>query len=281
MSGLGNRIRKVSVNKIILNFTIWILLFLLLYPLMMTFWCAFKNDLIFDSSKWYPTFPFRISNLATAFNSIWRYILNTIIVAATGTICMLFIASLSSYTFARMEFVGKEVLFMSVVALMMIPGVLTLVPAYMIYKSFGFLDSYAALILPIVTGGPIFGIFLLRHFFSSIPKDVFESAQIDGAGHFRIYYSIAVPLCIPILGTLTIMQIVGVWNDLLWPMITIKDQNLLTISAGLLIRFTGQYSQNMPVTFAGYLVSSVPLILLFAYANKYYVEGLVNTAIKM
>ncbi|MBB6671247.1 carbohydrate ABC transporter permease [Cohnella nanjingensis] len=264
-----------------LNAALVALLAMLLYPLGFTLWGAFKSDVAFAATRWYPTLPLRVGNVSSAFGSIWRYLLNTVFVAGVGTAGMLLIASLSAFTFARMKFFAKEWLYMLVLALMMIPGALTLVPGYMLYKTFDLLNSYWALILPLVTGGPIFGIFLLRSFFESIPKDYFEAAQMDGAHDFKLYYRIALPLCIPIMGTLAIMQIVGAWNEYLWPMITIADHEKLTIAAGLLISFTGQYTSNMPVTFGGYLVASVPLILLFTFTNRYYVQGLLSTAIKL
>jgi len=194
---------------------------------------------------------------------------------------MLFIASLSAFTFARMEFFGKEVLFMCVLVVMMIPGVLTLVPSYMLYKSFGLLNSYLVLIIPIIVGGPVFGTFLLRSFFQAIPEEIFNAAKIDGCTDFQLYYKIAIPLCMPILGTLTIMQVMGTWNDYLWPMITIQNEKLLTISAGLILRFTQIYSTAYTLSFAGYMLASLPLILLFIFANRYYIEGLTTAALKL
>jgi multiple sugar transport system permease protein len=247
----------------------------------MAFWNAFKSDQGFLYSRWYPTMPLRFRNFIVAFPLIWRYLLNTLVVASAGTAGMLFISSLSAFTFARMKFPGKEFLYMMVIALMMIPGILTIVPSFMLYKNFGLLNTPWVLILPIIVGGPVFGTFLLRAFFTGIPEDIFEAARIDGAEEFRVYYSICLPLCMPILGTLTIMQINGVWNDYFWPMITQNRHENMTISAGLLVQFSTEFTSNYPVQFAGYLLSSVPLILLFVFANKYYIEGLTSSAIKL
>jgi multiple sugar transport system permease protein len=247
----------------------------------MSFWNAFKSELGYQYTRWYPTLPLRFRNFNAAFPLIWRYILNTLIVAVSGTAGMLFISSLAAYTFARIKFPGREFLYMMVIALMMIPGIMTLVPSFMLYKGFGLLNSRLVLIIPIITGGSVFGTFLLRTFFSGIPEDIFEAARIDGARDFKVYYSICLPLCMPILGTLTIMQINGIWNDYLWPMITQQKHENLTISAGLIVQFVKEFSRNYPVQFAGYLLSSIPLILLFVFANKYYIEGLTSSAIKL
>ncbi|MDR1655632.1 MAG: carbohydrate ABC transporter permease [Treponema sp.] len=271
---------KFSVYQLVLHGALAAILVLMLYPLVMSFWNAFKNELGFIYSRWYPTIPLRYRNFVVAFPKIWRYIYNTLTVALFGIIGLLFVSSLGAYTFARMKFPGKEFIYMAVIALMMIPDILTLVPRFMLYKGFGMLNTPLVLIIPVITGGSVFGTFLLRAFFGGVPEDIFEAARIDGANEFRVYYSICLPLCIPILGTLTIMQISNIWNDYLWPMITQQYHKNLTISAGLVVEFVNEYTSNYPVQFAGYLLSSLPLILLFIFANKYYIEGLTSSAIK-
>ncbi|MFV0399905.1 MAG: carbohydrate ABC transporter permease [Oscillospiraceae bacterium] len=275
------RNKSFTVPQIILNLVILAMLAIMLYPLIMCFWNAFKSDLDFMYTKWYPTIPLRFRNFVAAWPEVWRYVFNTLVVAVVGTAGMLFISSLSAYTFARMRFPGKDFLYMVVIALMMIPGILTLVPSYMLYHGFGLLNTRLALIIPVAVGGSVFGVFLLRSFFAGIPEDVFEAARIDGAKEFKIYTSICLPLSMPILGTLTIMQINNIWNDYMWPMITQQRDENLTISAGLLVRFVKEYTNNYPVQFAGYLISSIPLILLFVFANKYYIQGLTSSAIKL
>ena len=127
----------------------------------------------------------------------------------------------------------------------------------------------------------MFGVFLLRIFFEGIPGEIFESARIDGANEVKAYFYIGLPMSMPILGTLAIMQIINCWNDYMWPMITIQDESLMTIACGLLTRFSVQYGSNYPIMFASYMVASIPLILLFIYANKFYIEGLTSSAIKL
>jgi len=272
---------RIGFFQILLNLIILGLLFIMLYPLAMTMWNAFKSSISYENTKWYPTLPLRINNFKVAYRQIWRFILNTVFVGTVGAVGCLFISSISAFVFARMRFPGRKLLYALVIGLMMLPGVLTLVPSYSIYRFFGLLDSYTVLILPNIIGGSVFGVFLLTAFFESLPRDIFEAAIIDGAGDFTCYYKISLPLCMPIMGTLAIMKLVDVWNDYLWPMITIHDYTKLTISAGILISFTRQYSQNMPVTFSGYLIASIPLILLFVFANRYYIDGLIHNAIKM
>lgn len=273
--------KEKSISDYVVNAVMIFLILLMIYPLAMAVWSALKSEDIFKSTQWYPTLPLYLSNISVAFPKIYRYMINTIFVAGAGTVGMLFVSSISAFTFARMKFLGKNVLYTMVISLMMIPSVLTLVPSYMIYKSIIGLNNYLILILPIIVGGPVFGIFLLRTFFEGIPEDVFEAARIDGAKEFTVYIKICLPLSLPIMGTLAIMQINGVWNDYLWPMITIKSNELFTISAGLLMNYVSAFTSNYPAIFSGYLISSFPLVILFVFANKYYIEGLTSSAMKL
>lgn len=278
---MSRAFKKLEISQFMMHAIIILLLLLMMYPLAMAFWGAFKSDYNFAYTKWFPTIPFRVTNIAVSFTNIWKYILNTVIVAAAGTTGAMIIASISAYTFARMNFYGKNFLYMMTISLMMIPGILTLVPSFMIYKGIFGLNNLFILIAPLIVGGPIFGVFLLRAFFEGLPESIFESARIDGANEFKVYKSICLPMSMPILGTLAIMQIVGVWNDYMWPIITIQSDSLLTISAGLVQRFSNQISTNYPLTFSAYLLASLPLILLFTFSSKYYIEGLTSSGLKL
>lgn len=274
-----SRRKKFPVAQTVLHVVLVFLLFIMLYPLAMALWNAFKSDIAYDYTRWYPTLPLRIRNVSTAFDMTSKYMLNTVVVGVAAR-------RHARHLVARVlrlcenEIPRAFVLLSMVLALMMVPGVLTLVPSYILYKTLGLHDNLMALILPIWTGGCIFAVFLLTTFFSGLPKDLFEAAQIDGASLFRCYYAIALPLSMPILGTITIMQIVNVWNDYIWPQLVLSEEKF-TVSAGLLLTFKSEYTSNMPVMFAGYLVASSPLILLFIFANKFYIQGLVGAAIKM
>lgn len=274
--------KKIRVSQVVLNIVIMLLIFIMLYPLAMAVFGAFKNSYTYELTKWYPTLPLRVSNIGSAFASIWRYIANTVLVAGVAVSGSVIIASLASYAFAKMYCFGKKVLYLMVISLMMVPGVLTLVPSYMQYKAIVGLDNYLILIMPTLIGGPVFGVFLLRSFYEGIPDALFEAARIEGAGEMTIFTKICVPMSLPITGTLAIMQLLNVWNDYMWPIITIQRDELLTISAGLVLQFSGaDGAVNYPITYAAYLLASMPLIILFVVANKTYVEGLTSSAIKM
>ena len=171
---------------------------------------------------------------------------------------------------------------MAVLVLLMIPGILTLIPLFLQVKNYGLLNTYWALILPYIAGGQAFSIFVLRSFFASQPEELFEAARIDGASEFQIFTLIAVPLATPILGTVAILHTIWIWNDYLWPAVTLSDPNLWTIAVKL-VGFTGQwmFMEQWGPLFAGYVISALPLVILFAFTMRLFIEGLATGAIKM
>ncbi|MDY2879948.1 MAG: carbohydrate ABC transporter permease [Candidatus Borkfalkiaceae bacterium] len=258
-----------------------LLLVVMVYPLLMAVWCSFKSNAEFEVSKWYPTLPINLENLFYATKNLYGYIFNTVFVGAVGTFGMLVVSSLAAYAFARMRFFLKDFLFSMVIGLMMVPAIMTLVPSFMLYKKLVGTNTYTILILPIITGGSVFGVFLLRSFFGGLSESIFEAARIDGAGDLTCYFRICLPLSVPILATLAIMQLSGTWNDYIWPMIAVPTATeKLTIAAAIKKEFLSANTGSYPTLFAGYLISSVPLILLYVFSNKFYVEGLTNAAVK-
>jgi ABC-type glycerol-3-phosphate transport system permease component len=248
---------------------------------------SFKNPLQWLNERWTLTVPLRVQNFQTAWDEVWRYLLNTVVVATAGCVGMLALSSLSAFVFARLRFPGRNVLYAAIIVLLLIPGTLSLVPAFMLYKTLGLLNTYWVMIVPTASGGSVFGVFLLRTFFASLPEELFEAARMDGAGVLGLYWRICLPLSYPVLGTLAIMNIVGTWNSFIWPLVTIQNDNLQVITVGL-YRLTqsltstasGDTAVYGPL-FAGYVLASLPLFLLFLFTSKYYIEGLMSSALKL
>lgn len=276
-----SKMKKVRPSQVVLNVIIIVLLVIMIFPLAMALWCSLKTTENYELTKWYPTFPLQINNIVTAWSSCNRFILNTVFVGVVATLSSLILSSLAGYAFAKIRFPGRDIFFTAMLALMMIPGVLTLVPSHSLYCAMGFYNSYWALILPTAINGSVYGTFLLVSFFKGVPDSTIEAARLDGAGEFRCFMSVALPACLPILGTLSIMKITGVWNDYLWPQIIIQDIEKQLISSGLAFTFTDMYKSNMPITFAGYLLASMPLVVLFSVASKFYVQGLMTSGLKL
>jgi ABC-type glycerol-3-phosphate transport system permease component len=209
-----------------------------------------------------------------------RYVVNSLIYSLASVIGVVFLSSLSGYVFARHQFPGKELIYVAILALLMVPGVLTLIPAFVLVRDLGLTNTPWVLILPWTAGGQVFGILLCRSYFATLPQELFDAAKVDGASELQQYARIALPLSWPILVTLAIMHLVSTYNDFIWPLLTISNPKLQVVTVGL-TQFTTEFGTvNWGPRMASYAVASIPLVLLFTFGMRYYVRGLTSGAIK-
>ncbi len=257
-----------------------LLVILTLYPFVFMIITSAKSYAQFLHGYWLPSWPLHIGeNYLAAWNQIRGYLLNTIYVGILTIVGFLFTTTLSAFVFARFRFPGKEVLFAMLMVLMMIPQILQLIPAFMWVRKLNLLNTYWVLILPYIAGGQAYAVFILRTFFASLPQGLFDAARIDGARDFQTYYLVALPLSKGILATLAILRVQQVWNDLIWPLITLADDSKRTITVGLYY-FQGESQTQYGAMFAGYLIASIPLFLLFLVGMKQFMAGVTSGAIK-
>jgi ABC-type glycerol-3-phosphate transport system permease component len=267
-------------KDILLSTVLVMLVFLTLYPFLFMIITSTKSYTQFLHHYWLPVLPFHIKeNYTAAWEQIDRYLLNTIFVGTVSTLGLLLTASMSAFVFARYSFPAKGFLFAALMLLMMIPGILQLIPRFMWCKELGLLNTYWVLILPYIAGGQAYSTYILRTFFSSLPQGLFDAAKIDGASDFQMYLKVAMPLSKGILGTLAILRFQQIWNDLVWPLIAVTDENRRTITVGLFY-FRGGTHTQYGAMFAGYLIASVPLLLIFAVSMKQFMAGITSGAIK-
>lgn len=208
---------------------------------------------------------------------IARWFLNSIVVSSISTALILAIDSLAAYAYARMEFRGKRVLFGILLATLFLPGMMFLVPNFLTVTRLGLLNNYAGVILPGLAG--VFGVFFMRQFFESLPRELEEAAYIDGATRVQTFLLIALPLAKPALATLGIITFLGSWNDFLWPLLILKDSSLLTLPPGLRTlqgAYTSEYGQMM----AGAVITSIPVLVLYVLLQRYIVESVQTTGLK-
>ena len=272
--------RKVRIHNPILNILLIFLVLVTFYPLLFTFLTSFKDNNQFFTDFWGLPNPVHLDNYRDAFKAIMPYLKNSIIIAGISIFFILLTTSLSAYTFARLRFPYKETVYLTILALMMIPSMLMLIPQYILLRDLRLLDSYVGIIIGYIAGKQAFSIFIMRAFFSSQPEELFEAARIDGCNEVQAYYKIALPLIKPVMGTVAIMSLLDIWNDYLWPLIITTDPEKFTISLGLL-RFTSSFSTTLyGPTFAGYIVTSLPLIVLFLLLMNSFIEGMTAGAIK-
>jgi ABC-type glycerol-3-phosphate transport system permease component len=227
-------------------------------------------------------FPSRfqlVQNFVSAFQRIplARYFFNSIFVTTCSTLGELVLASMAGYSFARFNYPGKNVLFTFVLATLMIPFYVVVVPLYIVVYSLGMLDTYQALILPFIVGA--FGIFLMRQFMLTIPNELTDAARIDGAGEFTIYSRIVLPLCVPALCTLAIFTFLSHWDSFVWPLLIIHKRDLYTVPLGLTY-FQSEYIAYWNEQMAASLLALVPTFGMVFGFQRYYVQGVVMSGIK-
>lgn len=210
---------------------------------------------------------------------------NSVKIAVLGTLGELIAASLAAYAFSKFEFAGKKVLFGVLLITLMIPFQVTMVPVFVIMNWLGWNDTHAALIVPHFFGGAFasaaFGIFMLRSFFEEIPRELEDAARIDGAGHFRIFYKVILPLAKPALAVLALFVFMGIWNDLLGPVLFLSSEELMPLPYGLAaLQTAAQHMSRYDILMAGTLVSVVPVVILYIVAQKQITEAFIQAGLK-
>lgn len=256
--------------------------FLTFYPLIFTIMTSFKDNEQFFKAFWGTPNPIIWGNYRNAFQSLLPYIANSFYIAGASILIILVSTSLSAYAFARLKFPFKEQIFIAILALMMIPGMLQLIPRFQLLIDYGLLNSYTGIIIGYVASAQTMAIFIIRSFLDAQPEELYEAARIDGANELRTFINITLPLLKPVLGTVAIMNLLSIWNDYLWPLVVTSDEKMFTMALGLL-KYTSSFGNTTlygPM-FAGYVVASLPLIILFLIFMDYFMEGLTAGAIKM
>jgi raffinose/stachyose/melibiose transport system permease protein len=267
--------RDLTINIIMIGFAA-----LTLLPLVLMLNISLKTLAQFATNPIGITYPFHFENYITAARTLWLPTFNSALVASLTIFGTMVTASLAAYSFARFRFPGDNLLYYLVLILLMIPGLLLLVPRYVITARLHLTESYFGLIIPYISAGQIFNMFVLRSFFASIPQELLDAARMDGAGELRIFSKIVIPLSLPILGTLAILQLMTIWNDFVWPFVVITRSEMRTVTVAL--RFlNGMFGSEWGVIMAGYAVAALPLILIFALFTKPFIEGMTSGAVKI
>ena len=202
---------------------------------------------------------------------------NSVLLAAATTVAQLFTSATAAYAFSRLPFRGRGVVFAVYLATMMIPLQVLIVPLFVEVKTLGLLNTHLGALLP--TFASAFGIFLLRQAVNQVPRELDEAATLDGAGHFRIFWTIVLPNIRPALATLTVFAFMGSWNSFLWPLIVLREPELQTLPIAL-AGLQGQYSTQWDIVMAGSVVSVIPMLALYLFAQKYVIQGVASSGIK-
>ena len=239
-----------------------------------------QGELLRVPPTWWPESP-TLDNYRSLFGeqSFLRYFFNSAFVAIVITVANVTFSSMVGYALAKLNFRGKKLVFALVMGTLMIPGMVTFVPLFVLVANLGLVDSYPGLILPFLVTP--FGVFLMRQFIIGLPDDLLDAGRIDGAGELRIFRQIILPLCGPALATLGILTFLGSWNSFLWPLVVAQTQSYYTLPVALaLFSNNQQFIPNYGVLMAGATVVVVPVLIVFLVFQRRFIEGIASTGIK-
>lgn len=272
--------KKITPGQIGVFILVALMLIIVVFPFLWLIISTFKVDA--DIVKYPPTL-FGQQYTVSSFIKVWEsiplldFLKNTIIFAGSVTVISVLFDSMAGYAFARFNFKGKKSLFTFILITMMIPFQVLMIPLFIEVFKLGILNTYAGLILPRMADA--FGIFLMRSSFVSLPKELEEAARVDGYNEFQIFFKIMLPLSKPAIITLGIINLMGNWNDLLYPLMLTSTTKMRTISAGLAL-FVGQRTLEYGPTLAAALIALLPLVIVYIFAQKYFVQGIATTGLK-
>jgi len=267
--------RALTYTVLVVGVIVWVLPF----AWMLLGSVKTQREILQRPPTWWPQ-EFTWENFGAWFGQLnfGQFFGNSIVVALFTVLGNLVFCSMVGYALAKMDFPGKKALFVVVMVTLMVPGVVTFVPLFVMVSSLGLVDTYAALILPFVTT-PL-GVFLMRQFMLGIPDPLLEAARIDGAGELRIFARIVMPLCGPPLATLGILTFLASWNNFLWPLVAAQTEAKYTLPVALSLYSTGQNATDYGLLLAGSVLVIAPIILLFVFLQRYFIQGIASTGLK-
>ncbi|WP_066363997.1 carbohydrate ABC transporter permease [Herbidospora mongoliensis] len=238
-----------------------------------------QGEILRNPSGFWPQAP-TAGNYATWFTELHlgQFFLNSVVVAAVTVVGNLLFCSMVGYALAKFEFRGKRFIFTLVMITLMVPGVVTFVPLFVLVAKLGLTNTYTALILPFLTS-PL-GVFMMRQFIADIPDALLEAARIDGAGELRIFARIVLPLCGPPLATLGILTFLGSWNNFLWPLVAAQTQDMYTLPVALSLYSTGQIATQYGLLLAGSVLVIAPIVLVFVFLQRYFTQGIATVGVR-
>ena len=238
-----------------------------------------EGEIRADPPTWLPNDP-TFANYGNLFDRLDfpTFFTNSAVVAVLTTVGNLLFCSAAGYALAKLPFAGRKILFAIVLGTLMVPSIVTMVPLFVLSSNLGLVNTLAGLILPYLAQA--FGVFLMRQFILSIPNDLLEAARIDAASELRIFWQIVLPMSRPILATLAVMRAIGFWDEWLWPMITVLEWDVRPVALQVFY-LQGNVGGHVGYQMAGYVISSLPLVILFALASKQFVRGLTSGAIRL
>ena len=232
---------------------------------------------------WWPEDP-TFNNYVDLFERLdfARFFFNTALVAVAVTLGSLLFSSMLGYALAKLDFPGKRVLFVLMLCTLMVPAIVTFMPLFVLVTNMGLVNTYPGLILPTLAGagGVAFGGFLMRQYILGLPDELIDAARVDGAGEYRIFFSVILPLCGPALAALAILTFLAAWNNFLWPLVVASTEDMYTLPVAIALFAIGQHETNHGLLLAGAVTVVLPVVLVFIVLQRYFTQGIAMTGIK-
>ncbi len=276
----------IRVNRLLWYVLLVIVVVLALAPIawMLTTALRPETEIVTTDIHWIPR-QFTLAHFEAILTNypMTRWLFNSVFVSAAATLLVLVLDSLAGYAFARMEFRGRNILFMIILSMLFVPMQVTVVPLFILFSKLGLTNTYWALILPV--GANVTGVFLMRQFFLSIPSDLEEAARVDGASALRILVSVVLPLARPALTAVAILTFLSTWNSFFWPLIATRSDEVRTLPVGI-AQFLSlragmvQGQQSIGQSMAGAVFAALPPIVFFIILQRYFIEGISRTGLK-
>jgi multiple sugar transport system permease protein len=279
-TGSGKREAGSGRSRLALHATLVLGAILALFPM---FWMISASLMPTGEASTYPphVLPSRVTfeHYHTLFTrlDLGRYLFNSALIAVAVTVVSLVINSMAGYAFAKLRFRGRDRLFQLLSAGLVLPVQVAMLPLFLLMKQLGLVNTYWGVIIPGLSS--IFGIFLIRQYALSIPDDMLDAARIDGASELRIYRSVVLPGIVPILATLAIWTFLATWNDFMWPLIVLSDESHYTLPVAL-ASLVGEHVQDTELMMAGSVLTTVPVLLVFLFLQRYYIQGVLAGSVK-
>lgn len=277
---LLRNLKKVGAGDFALYLFLFTFAIFIVFPYLWMFFTSFKpSSEVFTTNMQLLPRDWQIDNYVQVLQqkSFLRSILNSVIVTTAGVLLEVSIAYMGAYAFARLDFWGKDFLFLAVLGTLMIPPQVLMLPSYLLVSDLNWLDSYQGLIIP--RAGAAFGIFLLRQFIMTVPRDLDDAAQVDGANIFMRMFAIYLPVCLPSIVTVGVFSMLGFWNDYYWPLVITSDNKMRTVSLGIAQFKSLEGMGNWELVMAAAVLATLPMLIMFVFARKTLINNLTAGAV--
>jgi len=271
--------RNDARKEIPLYFLGIFLLILTMFPFYLMIISTVKFQMQIYQNPWVPTLPFHFDNYGNAFVRVIKPIFNSALITVIGIAIVLVASAMASYSFARFDFPQRDLIYTSIIVLLMIPGFVLLVPQFIQIKNMGLYNTYLGQAIPPAANYTALGVLLMRTFFEGLPKSLLEAADMEGASEMTILTRIVVPLSLPILATVSIMTGLAIWNNFVWSLVVTRGDKVMPVIIAI-TNLVGDVNQGDGLKLAGYVIASLPILVFFFAATKPFISGLTSGAVK-